>query len=129
MRDPINAADTHPYTDDGSDPGNCAVCHFFHTGPRQNPDQTIGNGFNPLDDPAYDPALERMTDQPRLTRYALAHTSYADGRATGVANIAAEYAPDGVTLVIRPGYTIPPVIITLTYRAWRELTLRPPTAL
>jgi hypothetical protein len=21
----------HPFTDDGSDPGNCSICHFFHT--------------------------------------------------------------------------------------------------
>ena len=20
----------HPYVDDGSDPGNCSVCHFYH---------------------------------------------------------------------------------------------------
>jgi hypothetical protein len=24
----------HEFTDDGTDPGNCAVCHFFHAGPR-----------------------------------------------------------------------------------------------
>jgi hypothetical protein len=24
----------HEFIDDGSDPGNCAVCHFFHTEPR-----------------------------------------------------------------------------------------------
>jgi hypothetical protein len=23
----------HNFEDDGSDPGNCKVCHFFHTGP------------------------------------------------------------------------------------------------
>jgi hypothetical protein len=25
------APEAHAFTDDGSDPGNCAVCHFFHT--------------------------------------------------------------------------------------------------
>jgi hypothetical protein len=24
----------HEFTDDGSDPGNCAICHFFHTDKR-----------------------------------------------------------------------------------------------
>lgn len=25
-----NAPESHPFNDDGSDPGNCATCHFFH---------------------------------------------------------------------------------------------------
>lgn len=25
---------THEFRDNGTDPLNCAVCHFFHTGPR-----------------------------------------------------------------------------------------------
>lgn len=25
---------THDFTDDGTDPGNCSVCHCFHTTPR-----------------------------------------------------------------------------------------------
>lgn len=33
--------ETHDYRDDGTDPGNCRVCHFFHTGPR------LANGQRP----------------------------------------------------------------------------------
>ena len=30
---PVNPTDGHPFTDDGTDPGNCSVCHFYHRSP------------------------------------------------------------------------------------------------
>lgn len=50
----------HDYRDDGTDPGNCRVCHFFHTGPRlangQRADLEKRTGLAPL--PACDHQAE-----------------------------------------------------------------------
>lgn len=33
IRSELERLQDHDYNDDGSDPGNCSVCHFYHGNP------------------------------------------------------------------------------------------------